>query len=359
MKKTSTGFSIIIILAVSLLAFCGCKGKQEAVPAGPVEGFQGQPEASGTPAPGVTAGTEGEDETAATVNGTVITRKEVNQATDGILQKYGNQIPPAQREMLRAQVQKQALENLINQQLLLEQAEKQGDKPDPKEVDARYNALAGRFPSPEEFQNLLATMGMTEKQFRDEIELNLKIEGMLQKKFDTLPEIGDAEVSAYYKEHPEDFKVPEMITASHILITTSEEDTPETKAEKRKQLAELKKEIDNGADFTELASQHSECPSKAKGGDLGQFERGKMVKPFEEAAFSLKKGEVSEIVETPFGYHLIKVTEIQTPRVMTLDEVKDKVRSYLDRQQKEKALNEYIEKLRGPAKIEYPEQAAP
>ena len=188
--------------------------------------------------------------------------------------------------------------------------------------------------------------------------MNLQIEKMLQKKFDVLNKIDDQAVSAYYKEHPEDFQVPDRVNASHILIATMEEDTPETKAEKRKQLAGLKKQIDGGADFGELAAKHSACPSKAKGGDLGPFEKGKMVKPFEDAAFSLKKGEVSEVVETPFGYHLIKVTDRQPGRVMPLDEVKEKVRSFLDRQQREQTLNDYLEKLRGPAKIEYVSSSA-
>jgi len=346
--------SVLAVFSIAMFLVFGCKGKQEPQQASEPESLQSPLQTFGEPDPE----TKAAEAMVAQVNGKVITRKEVDQATDGILKKYESQIPPGQREMLRAQVRTQALENLINQQLLLEAANKEGTKPDKTEVDERYRALTGRFPTPEDFQGVLSSMGMTDQEFRQEIEMNLQIEKMLQKKFDVLNKIDDQAVSAYYKEHPEDFQVPDRVNASHILIATMEEDTPETKAEKRKQLAGLKKQIDGGADFGELAAKHSACPSKAKGGDLGPFEKGKMVKPFEDAAFSLKKGEVSEVVETPFGYHLIKVTDRQPGRVMPLDEVKEKVRSFLDRQQREQTLNDYLEKLRGPAKIEYVSSSA-
>jgi peptidyl-prolyl cis-trans isomerase C len=351
MKKAVEVLSALIVLCIVLFPLSGCKGKQEAQPpvAGLEETPQDQPMTAVAPVPEDDSG----EKTAVTVNGKVILRKEVDQATEGILKKYENQIPPGQREMLRAQVQTQALENLINQQLLLEAAAKSGEKPDEKVAEERYKALAGRFPSPEEFQTVLSSMGMDEQKFRQEIALNLTIETMLEKKFNELKKIDDQAVSTYYKEHPQDFQVPERVGASHILIGFEKEDTPEIKAEKRAKIADLKKQIDGGADFAKLAAENSSCPSKTKGGDLGLFERGKMVKPFEDAAFSLKKGEVSDIVETPFGYHLILVTDIQPARVMTLDEVKDNVRSFLERQQKEEALNKYLVELRGPAKIEY------
>jgi len=359
MKTATERWLVAFLLLAVLLAPMGCKSSKEAQPAEESQAPESATESpieSPVPATGepvAESGPAGDDTPVARVNGKVVTARDVDQATDAILQKYAGQIPPSQLPMLRGQIKEQALENLINQQLLLEAAEREGAQVSPETVDQRFKDLTAQFPSPEAFQELLSGMGMTEQEFRHEIAMNLQIEEMLQKKFEALKKVDDQAVKAYYDEHPQDFQAPERVTASHILIATKEEDAPEIKAEKRKKLAERKKQIDGGADFAKLAAENSDCPSKAKGGDLGPFERGRMVKPFEDAAFSLKVEEVSEIVETPFGYHLIKVTALEPARVIPLEEVRDKVRSYLERKQREDALNAYLEELRGKAKIEH------
>ena len=158
----------------------------------------------------------------------------IDRATQGLMQRYRNQVPPQQLAMLKGQIRKDALENLINQELLVEEADKSGQKPSPEEVDARYKELAARFPTPEAFQNVLSGMGMTEESFRKELAMNLQIEGMMQKMFDKLPPITEEQVKKYYDEHKEEFDVPEQVQASHILIAVDKEDTEEAKAEKKR-----------------------------------------------------------------------------------------------------------------------------
>ena len=116
------------------------------------------------------------------------------------------------------------------------------------------------------------------------------------------------EISAFYQQNIDSFKVPESVSASHILIAFDEEDTDETKAEKKAKIEALKTQVDSGASFEELASANSDCPSSQRGGDLGSFGRGQMVPEFEQAAFNMETGAVSSAVETQYGYHLIKVT---------------------------------------------------
>ena len=146
------------------------------------------------------------------------------------------------------------------------------------------------------------------------------------------PVIPDEELESFYRENFSRFSIPEQRSARHILIKTSEEDTEDILAEKRNRAEQVLELAKSGEDFTELAKQYSEGPTGPKGGDLGSFTRGRMVKPFDDAAFSLKEGEISDIVETQFGFHIIKLEKIEPAYTRTLEEARGEIEAQLQAQ---------------------------
>ena len=125
--------------------------------------------------------------------------------------------------------------------------------------------------------------------------------------------ITEEEIVKYYNEHKEHFQTPESVRASHILVKEEDEAN------------DIINEINEGLSFEEAAKKYSMCPSKEAGGDLGEFTRGKMVPEFEEAAFSIEEGKLSEPVKTQFGYHIIKVQSKKEAGISTLEEAKDQI----------------------------------
>ena len=144
--------------------------------------------------------------------------------------------------------------------------------------------------------------------------------------------LSDNDIKAFYERNMKDFELPEMVKASHILIMPDLSIMDKEKARKaaKAKAEEILKKIKNGGDFAQLAREYSQdTGSKKQGGKLGWFQRGVMVKPFEEAAFSLKKGEISGIVETPFGYHIIMVTDRKEAGIMPLKDAQDLIKKTL------------------------------
>ena len=148
------------------------------------------------------------------------------------------------------------------------------------------------------------------------------------------------------------FKQPEQIKASHILIKVDAKADEAQKAEARKKIEEVQQKLKDGGDFAALAKEYSEGPSSAKGGDLGYFRRGQMVKPFEDAALALKPNEVSDIVETRFGYHLIIVYDTKPEQTLAYADVKDKISQRMKQEKIEKEAVQYVDKLKKDAKLE-------
>lgn len=144
--------------------------------------------------------------------------------------------------------------------------------------------------------------------------------------------VNDQAISSYYREHAESYNTPEKRRARHILFRVASDDTADAKQAKKAQAEKILAQLKKGGDFSVLASQLSEDSSKSKGGDLGFFNRGQMVQPFEEAAFALKKGEISGVVETPFGFHLIKLEEIAPAKTQSLEEATASIRKVLEQQ---------------------------
>lgn len=148
--------------------------------------------------------------------------------------------------------------------------------------------------------------------------------------------ITDSEIEDYYQNHIESYQKSEQVRARHILIKSDKD-----KREAKNKIEGILREIKAGGNFEELAKKYSACPSKEQGGDLGFFGRGKMVKPFEDAAFSLKPGEISDIVETNFGFHIIKLEEKKEARTIPLSEAKEGIKNIIQHQK----VNEEAEKI--------------
>jgi peptidyl-prolyl cis-trans isomerase C len=161
------------------------------------------------------------------------------------------------------------------------------------------------------------------------------------------------DMKLYYKLHQEEFKTPEMVRARHILIKVDKSASVEDKDKAKEKLEGILKRIKAGEDFAKLATEASDDPgSKIKGGDLGFFPKGRMVPPFEQAAFSLKPGEISEIVETPFGFHIIKVEERKDAVLEPYNKVKDKVKEKVFADFRKSRVDEFVERAMKDAGVE-------
>ncbi len=158
--------------------------------------------------------------------------------------------------------------------------------------------------------------------------------------------VSEKEIKRYYEEHKDRYAEPEAIRARHILIEVPQGASPEEKAKALKKVQEIREKALKGEDFAQLAKKYSDDPgTRDKGGDLGFFSRGQMVKEFEEAAFSLKPGEISQPVETAFGYHLIKVEEKRPARQKKLGEVKAQIKEDIERERQEERLKAALKSL--------------
>jgi peptidyl-prolyl cis-trans isomerase C len=174
----------------------------------------------------------------------------------------------------------------------------------------------------------------------------------LQKEVLSKVTVSDKEAKAYYDKNVDLFKSPEQVKARHILIQVPKEASEDDKKKLKEKAEELNKQVKAGEDFAKLAEANSDDPgTKAKGGDLGFFSKGAMVPAFEQAAFSLKPGEVSGVVESDFGYHIIKVDEKKEAVVEPYDTIKDKVKQQALREKQEARVTEFVEKALKDAKV--------
>jgi len=341
-----------VLCLIYLLVFIGCQQKNDQTAGSPANGSK---ESAAQVSIGQTETyLNKEDSMIAKVNGTPITSGQVEQELRNVVAQYQNSVPPDQLQQLQPKLRTQALENLINTQLLFREADRKGITPSSEAINTELDGIISRFPSPEAFQQQMTKVGISREQMVKDIEQQIKVTALVKEALAAAETtVTGEEVSKFYQGNPDSFKSPEQVRAQHILLKINMDDTPEIKSQKRLELAGLSGRIQKGADFSKIAEEYSECPSKQQGGDLGFFERGRMVRPFEEAAFTLKVGEVSDIVETQFGYHLIKVSDRKDARTVPFEEAKEEIANYLKNTKEQEAVNSYIGTLREKADIEY------
>jgi peptidyl-prolyl cis-trans isomerase C len=288
---------------------------------------------------------------AATVNGSVIPKqtleREVRLFTDRMV-RQGRQVPDVQVPVLRNEI----LDSLIDQELLYQDSQKQHMQVDKKAVNDKYDEIKKRFKTEQEFKDAIAKMGVTEAEIRSQLKKGLAIDELLKAKVVKDVQVTEAEAKKYYDAHTDQFKQAEQVKASHILVKVAPDASDEKKAEAKKKIEEVQGKLKKGEDFATVAKESSEGPSKSRGGDLGFFQRGQMDKAFEEVAFALEPGTVSDVVETRFGYHIIKVDEKKPETTRSFSEEKDKIEQFLKQQKTREKIEAYLEDLRKNAKID-------
>ncbi len=274
------------------------------------------------------------------VNGTVITRGEVERATKVLSAQH------------RAQSADTVIDQLVSAELLYQAGAKLTMPDLNKQVTAKVTESKAKFPNDAAYENALKSADLTQKALEELIRRDLIIANLVDKEIEPKITVSEAEAKKFYDENLDKFKQGEKVRASHILCGVDPKATDAEKKKAKEKAEALLKEVKAGKDFAELAKNNSTCPSKAQGGDLGFFGKGQMVPAFENAAFALKPGEVSNVVETQFGYHIIKVTEKKEAGVTKYDEVKDRIQSYLKNMKMQKAVMDYVTELKAKAKIE-------
>lgn len=242
------------------------------------------------------------------------------------------------------------LDQMINTELLAQNAEKEGIKVTDKEIQSSYNDLKTYVNSDEQIKKSAEDLGISDDFLKEQAKLSLLIQKS-QEKFYSEEKVSDSEMKKYYDEHIDEYKKDE-VEASHILIKTTDDQNkplPEAEQKKAKEKAEkVLKEVKAGGDFAELAKKYSQDPgSAANGGALGAFGKGMMVKEFEDAAFGMEPGQVSDLVKTDFGYHIIKVTD-RIKETTSFDEAKEGIKEEILKNK----YGEKIAELQKKAKIE-------
>jgi len=188
---------------------------------------------------------------------------------------------------------------------------------------------------------------------REDIKKGVYINAYLEKDvFTKLTTVTEDQKKQEYEANKDKLNVPDDVRASHILIKAGEKATPEEKQKAKEKIDALRARAMSGEDFAKLAKENSEDGSAQNGGDLGYFRKGEMVKPFEDAAFGLEKGQISPVVETQFGYHVIKTTDKRPAHTLTYDEVSKDIEQFLTNKQKREEINKTVESLKKNAKIE-------
>jgi foldase protein PrsA len=283
----------------------------------------------------------------ARVNDEAIERWEVDAAVREITLANLHPLPQAERDELVRTV----LDRIIEHHLASQIARARGVAATDAEVDEDLRQLRREQPSDRVFEGRLSAAGVTAEQLRHQRSLSLDMSKLVR--MVGAPQASDAEIATYYRDNRDRFLLPEAVTASHILIRVFPDSTAAQRNEARRRATDILNQVLGGADFARTARDQSEDDNTAlSGGLVGTFPRGRMDPAFEAAAFSAKPGEISGVVETPFGFHIIRVDEHVAGRTQTFDEVREDIKTLLSDRAEQETLTRLIEEAKRSAKIE-------
>lgn len=292
---------------------------------------------------------------AVTVNGSAITEADIDAKIEPQIKKMSSMMAPNYLEQYRKRMRKQALEGMIIEKLMDEKIKQAGITVTDKDADDKLKEIAARQGTTvEKIKSMMKAQGQDFDKIKEQIKKGLQYERFMDTQWNGKIDVNEAEAKQYYEQNKKQFETPEQVKASHILIKVAPGASDEDKAKAKAKAEQLLKKAKAGDDFAKLAKENSEGPSSTKGGDLGFFKKGQMVKPFDDAAFALQPGQLSDIVQTQFGYHIIKVTGRKEAGTTSFEDAKEKIMQMLKQKKQGEFYKKYITALEAAADIVYP-----
>ncbi len=340
---------IFIVITFILVAGCGnTEEKKKNVQNPAVGNNQVQPvvPSTGLP-PEVAAKQPVSDDIAVSVDGNILKKSAIAKEIKQKIAELKSQIPPDKIKEAQTALKKQMMDEFIMRTLMSNEAEKRKIQATDKEIKMTIDQIKASLPPDQKPEKFMKENKIT----REYIALGIKVKKMVVQESGKKAKPSPKEISKFYDENKDKFIIPENVHIRHILIAFAKDDTENIKAEKKVKIENLRKQIVDGADFAEIARQNSDCPSKDNGGDLGQIKKDQTVKPFEDAAFSQEINAVGPVVTTEYGYHVIQVLGRDPQKTMVLEDVKEKISSYLEQQKQSETFIALLKKLREKAKI--------
>jgi parvulin-like peptidyl-prolyl isomerase len=283
----------------------------------------------------------------AVVNDEIVTQQELNDVLGPINMQLQATYKGQELEEKLNQAKKEMLSQLIDDKVLLQEAKKLNIAVGEDEVQSKIEELKNRFPQPEEFAFALEQQGITVKKLESLYREQLMIKELISREVRAKVVVDPQQVTDYYKKHPDDFREPEAIRVSNVLIRTKDvtEETAHSEAEA------VLKSLKEGGNFAQLAQEHSQGPNAKDGGEMGFISRGQLLKEIDEVIFNLNAGDTSDLIKTNLGYHIFKVEEKRPGRVKPLEEVRAGISEVLYRQQFDQRFTEWMGKLKKHAYI--------
>lgn len=294
-----------------------------------------------------------EDRIVAIVNDEVITLSELDTTLQSFMKRV-EKIPRGdQREKIVAQARGAAMNKLINNMLLEQKAAKLGIIVTDKDVDkALKNILEEKHMSFEKFRKALASEGGVLDEYKGEIRRNIVNGRIVEKEIRSGITISEEEVGAYYRKHRDDYEGKEAARIQQILLVKPKDCDDSTRKELRSKAEEILKRLENGDLFDVLVGIYSQGPAAKSGGDLGFVEKGMMFPEVDAAVSGLKVGESSEIIESPVGFHIIKIIDRRGAGIKPVEEVREEIIRTIGNEKINKRFQEWLKELREKSLVE-------
>jgi peptidyl-prolyl cis-trans isomerase C len=288
----------------------------------------------------------------ARVNGKPVLGRDLEQRVRSELSTLGNPAWKDLREDYRNELVSRFLTQLVGDELLYQKATAGGLSASQAEIQAEFDKVAGTYPSDAALNSMLAERGLDRKGLMKELGKSLVVQKYVDATVTKKIVVTADEAAKYYQSHLDEFKHPNLIRSSHILINVPQGATAEQEERARQLATSLLTRARKGEDFAGLAKENSMDSSASRGGDVGLTEEGELAPEYEAAAAKLKVGEISGLVRTQFGFHIIKLTDRRAAGIAPLDEVRDQLIDFLKGQKVDAELNKILQSLQGQAKIE-------